>query len=52
MSSTIKLLEEAWLRGILPIPKYVTAFYEAPKELGRLAKSIAGIKDEMVMKRF
>ena len=45
-------LEEAWLRGILPIPKYVTAFYEAPKELGRLAKSIAGIKDEMVMKRF
>lgn len=30
-------LEEAWLRGILPIPKYVTAFYEAPKELGRLA---------------
>ena len=29
----------------------VTAFYEAPKELGRLAKSIAGIKDEMVMKR-
>lgn len=45
-------LEEAWLRGILPIPKYVTAFYEAPKELGRLAKSIDGIKDEMVMKRF
>ena len=45
-------LEEAWLRGILPIPKYVTAFYEAPKELGSLAKSIAGIKDEMVMKRF
>ena len=45
-------LEEAWLRGILPIPKYVTAFYEAPKELGRLAKSVAGIKDEMVMKRF
>lgn len=35
-------LEEAWLRGILPIPKYVTAFYEAPKELGRLAKSITG----------
>ena len=30
-------LEEAWLRGILPIPKYVTAFYEAPKELGSLA---------------
>lgn len=37
-------LEEAWLRGILPIPKYVTAFYEAPEELGRLAKSIAGLK--------
>lgn len=45
-------LEEAWLRGILPIPKYVTAFYEAPEELGRLAKSIAGLKNERVMKRF
>lgn len=43
-------LEEAWLRGILPIPKYVTAFYEAPEELGRLAKSIAGLKNERVMK--
>lgn len=45
-------LEEAWLRGILPIPKYVTAFYEAPEELGRLAKSITGLKNERVMKRF
>lgn len=25
-------LEEAWLRGILPIPKYVIALYDAPKE--------------------
>ena len=27
-------------------------FYEAPEELGRLAKSIAGLKNERVMKRF
>ena len=29
-------LEEAWLRGILPIPKYVTAFYEAPEDVADL----------------
>lgn len=29
-------LEEAWLRGILPIPKYVIALYDAPKELDEL----------------
>ena len=26
-------LEEAWLRGILPIPEYIVALYEAPSEL-------------------
>lgn len=25
-------LEEAWLRGILPIPEYIVALYEAPSE--------------------
>lgn len=31
-------LEEAWLRGILPIPKYVTALYERPPELDEAEK--------------
>lgn len=37
-------LEEAWLRGILPIPKYVIALYDAPKELGELKVSIEKVK--------
>lgn len=32
-------LEEAWLRGILPIPEYIVALYNAPSELEKLAKS-------------
>lgn len=33
-------LEEAWLDGVLPMPKYVIALYDAPKELGELKVSI------------
>ena len=40
-------LEEAWLRGVLPIPKYIVALYEAPSELGKLARTIKVIKDEV-----
>lgn len=39
-------LEEAWLRGILPIPKYVIALYNAPSELGELKVSIEKVRDE------
>lgn len=39
-------LEEAWVRGILPIPKYVIALYDAPKELGELKVSIEKVKDK------
>lgn len=35
-------LEEAWLRGILPIPEYIVALYEAPSELEKLAKGDTG----------
>lgn len=45
-------LEEAWLRGILPIPKYIVALYEAPSELGKLARTIKVIKDEVARERF
>ena len=31
-------LEEAWLRGILPIPEYIVALYEAPSELEKLPR--------------
>lgn len=30
-------LEEAWLRGILPIPEYIVALYNAPSELEKLS---------------
>lgn len=39
-------LEEAWLMGILPIPKYVSALYDAPEELGHILARIDQIKDE------
>ena len=39
-------LEEAWLRGILPIPKYVIALYDAPQELGELKVSIEKVRDK------
>lgn len=44
-------LEEAWLRGILPIPEYIVALYEAPSELEKLAKSITTVRDEVARKR-
>lgn len=37
-------IEEAWLRGILPIPTYVIALYDAPSELGELKVSIEKVK--------
>lgn len=45
-------LEEAWLRGILPIPKYVIALYNAPKELGELKVSIEKVKDKKKYSKF
>lgn len=45
-------LEEAWLRGILPIPKYVIALYDAPKELGELKVSIEKVKDKKKYSKF
>lgn len=39
-------LVEAWLRGILPIPTYVCALYEAPSELGDLLIKGEAIKDK------
>lgn len=39
-------LEEAWLLGILPRPVYVTALYEAPKELEDMRVRIDDVKDE------
>ena len=39
-------LEEAWLQGILPMPTYVTALYEAPKELDDIQARIENIKDK------
>lgn len=45
-------LEEAWLRGILPIPEYIVALYDAPSELEKLAKSIEAVRDEAAKKRF
>jgi len=36
-------LEEAWLRGILPIPKYIIALYDAPSELGEIEVSIDAV---------
>lgn len=45
-------LEEAWLRGILPIPEYIVALYEAPSELEKLAKSITTVRNEVARKRF
>lgn len=29
-------IQEAWFRGILPIPTYITALYRSPSELGEL----------------
>ena len=43
-------LEEAWLRGILPIPEYIVALYNAPSELEKLAKSITTVRDEAAKK--
>lgn len=45
-------LEEAWLRGILPIPKYIIALYDAPKELGELKVSIEKVKDKKKYSKF
>ena len=45
-------LEEAWLRGILPIPKYVIALYDAPKELGELKVSVEKVKDKKKYSKF
>lgn len=45
-------LEEAWLRGILPIPKYVIALYDAPRELGELKVSIEKVKDKKKYSKF
>lgn len=45
-------LEEAWLRGILPIPKYVIALYDAPKELGELRVSIEKVKGKKKYSKF
>ena len=39
-------LEEAWLRGILPIPKHIVALYDAPRELGEFRMSIDDITDK------
>lgn len=39
-------LDEAWLLGILPKPVYVTALYEAPKELEDMRVRIDDVKDE------
>ena len=45
-------LEEAWLRSILPIPKYVIALYDAPRELGELKVSIEKVKDKKKYSKF
>lgn len=45
-------LEEAWLRGILPIPKYIIALYDAPKELGELKVSIEKVRDKKKHSKF
>lgn len=39
-------LDEAWLLGILPKPVYVTALYEAPKELEDMRVRIDDVRDE------
>lgn len=38
-------LEEALLAGVIPMPKYVTALYDAPSELGEMLGRIDGIDD-------
>lgn len=45
-------LEEAWLRGILPIPKYIIALYDAPKELGELKVSIDKVHEKKKHSKF
>lgn len=45
-------IEEAWLRGILPIPTYVIALYDAPKELGELQVSIEKVRDKKKSSKF
>ena len=45
-------IEEAWLRGILPIPTYVIALYDAPKELGELQVSIEKVRDKKKYSKF
>lgn len=45
-------IEEAWLRGILPIPTYVVALYDAPKELGELQVSIEKVRDKKKYSKF
>ena len=45
-------LEEAWLRGILPIPKYIIALYDAPKELGELKVSIDKVREKKKHSKF
>ena len=45
-------IEEAWLRGILPIPTYVIALYDAPKELGELRVSIEKVRDKKKYSKF
>ena len=45
-------LEEAWLDGILPIPKYIIALYDAPKELGNIRVSIEKVKNKKKHSKF
>lgn len=45
-------VEEAWLKGILPMPKYIAALYESPQELGDLAKRIGRVRDDQAKARF
>lgn len=45
-------LEEAWLDGVLPMPKYVIALYDAPKELGELKVSIEKVREKKKYSKF
>lgn len=51
LASSIEL-EEAWLDGVLPMPKYVIALYDAPKELGELKVSIEKVRKKKKYSKF
>lgn len=38
--------EEAWIRGVLPFPKYICALYDSPSELGNILMKVNDVKDE------